>query len=110
MTQPLGLLLRQTEMRMQEILQDFSRIKRYAQLLEEENQRLKEALAALARGEGDAAAGVNGEAGGQLAALYRQGFHVCHAAFGGLREQECLFCLALLRGSSRRTADPANQE
>lgn len=95
---------------MQEILQDFSRIKRYAQLLEEENGRLKEALAALAREGAGGAAGTRAPASGQLAALYRQGFHVCHAAFGSLREQECLFCLALLRGSGRQTLDGGGQE
>ena len=36
--------------------------------------------------------------GGALAlhGLYDEGYHVCHAHFAQMREEDCLFCLSLL--------------
>jgi regulator of replication initiation timing len=31
-----------------------------------------------------------------LHSLYDEGFHVCHARFAQIREEDCLFCLSLL--------------
>lgn len=32
----------------------------------------------------------------QLGSLYQEGYHICPIAFGQKREEECLFCIALM--------------
>ncbi len=32
-----------------------------------------------------------------LRKLYDDGFHICHARFGQIREEECLFCVSFLQ-------------
>lgn len=39
---------------------------------------------------------IQGESYEQLGKLYRDGYHVCPAAFGKRRTDECLFCIAFL--------------
>ncbi|MCL6610402.1 MAG: initiation control protein YabA [Peptococcaceae bacterium] len=90
---------------MQEIAADFARLKRYAQLLEEENSRLKEELARLA---GTPEAGVPEPPGltaasgmDNLINLYDRGFHICSLYFGGVRHGDCLFCAAFMQRDRR---------
>lgn len=39
---------------------------------------------------------LEGESYDNLGRIYRQGYHICPAAFGQLRSGECLFCIAFL--------------
>jgi len=32
----------------------------------------------------------------QLGGLYQEGYHICPVAFGQYREEDCLFCIALM--------------
>lgn len=97
------------EMKIQEITKDLSRIKKYVHILEEENVKLKEELALqlveqnvmIQEGEQDVTVNLmeerSPEAFERLNRLYQNGFHVCNISFGSQREEQCLFCAALLR-------------
>lgn len=39
---------------------------------------------------------LEGESYDNLGGIYRQGYHICPAAFGQLRSGECLFCIAFM--------------
>jgi regulator of replication initiation timing len=39
---------------------------------------------------------LQGESYESLGRIYQQGYHICPAAFGQVRNQECLFCIAFL--------------
>jgi regulator of replication initiation timing len=39
---------------------------------------------------------IQGEGYENLAALYKNGYHVCPMAYGEIRAEECLFCAAFL--------------
>jgi len=39
---------------------------------------------------------LEGESYDNLGRIYRQGYHICPAAFGQLRGGECLFCIAFM--------------
>jgi len=39
---------------------------------------------------------LQGESYENLGRIYRQGYHICPAAFGQVRGEECLFCIAFL--------------
>lgn len=77
------------------------RFKKYVHLLEEENARLKSELARYV--------GINGDEGleviqensfsglDSLVNLYDRGFHICNLYFGGIRQEDCLFCSALMQ-------------
>ena len=39
---------------------------------------------------------LEGESYENLGRIYRQGYHICPAAFGQVRREECLFCIAFL--------------
>lgn len=73
---------------MNSLLTEIQELKMHAFALEDQNQQLREKLFAQ-EGEGEGAAYEN------LAKLYEEGFHVCHAHFGQFRskEEDCLFCL-----------------
>jgi len=90
---------------MQETAADLAKIKRYAQLLEEENSRLKEELARAVQTTGQAQPErtdlVAGGAVDNLISLYDRGFHICNLYFGGLRQGDCLFCAAFMQRDKR---------
>lgn len=56
---------------------------------EEQNSVLQESLTTAAQGE---IAGFEA-----LQKLYGEGFHICHARFAQMREEECLFCLSFFQ-------------
>jgi regulator of replication initiation timing len=39
---------------------------------------------------------LEGESYQNLGRIYQQGYHICPTAFGQVRYEECLFCIALL--------------
>lgn len=39
---------------------------------------------------------LQGESYEKLGKLYREGYHVCPASFGQVRQGECLFCIAFM--------------
>lgn len=39
---------------------------------------------------------LEGESYENLGRIYQQGYHICPAAFGQVRHEECLFCIAFL--------------
>ena len=94
------------EIKIQDISKDLSKIKKYVHTLEEENIKLKGELARQILGgagelvsAGEAFTGTNLEDEGmaRLTRLYEQGFHVCNLNFGAKRNDQCLFCAALLQ-------------
>lgn len=85
------------ETKLKALLEEVQELKMYAYALEDQNEQLRAKLYAQKE---------EGTAFENLANLYEEGFHVCHARFGHFRAQaeDCLFCLSFLRkdGSERR--------
>ncbi|MFZ5646183.1 MAG: initiation control protein YabA [Bacillota bacterium] len=86
---------------MQDLAADLAKIKRYVQLLEDENSRLKTELARAVRpgGSGSVESPGDREPRGidNLMNLYDRGFHICNVYFGGVRSGDCLFCAAFMQ-------------
>lgn len=74
------------ETKMNALLVEMQELKMHAFALEDQNQQLREKLFAKER---------EGKAYDNLAKLYEEGFHICHAHFGQFRAkgEDCLFCL-----------------
>ncbi|HHY59907.1 MAG TPA: DNA replication initiation control protein YabA [Clostridia bacterium] len=86
------------EAKLKAILEEVQELKRYASALEQQNEQLRAKLYAQQE---------HGKAYENLAKLYEEGFHVCHAHFGRFRSQEedCLFCLSFLRKNQKEPAE-----
>ncbi|NTW05999.1 MAG: DNA replication initiation control protein YabA [Peptococcaceae bacterium] len=87
------------EAKIQDVSADLVKFKRFVHLLEEENARLKSELARhLVVNNCDAQNidPVSSDSLDSLINLYDRGFHVCPMYFGGLRQEDCLFCSALI--------------
>lgn len=39
---------------------------------------------------------LEGESYENLGKLYKEGYHVCHMAYGQIRQGDCLFCIAFM--------------
>ncbi|MFA5537269.1 MAG: initiation control protein YabA [Bacillota bacterium] len=72
------------------LLTEIQELKMHAYALEDQNEQLREKLFAKQE---------EGVAFENLAKLYEEGFHICHAHFGQFRakEEDCLFCLDFIR-------------
>lgn len=90
---------------MQEVAADLAKIKRYVQVLEEENSRLKEELSRITAHSSRAVTDAQnaGDPSGleHLIHLYDRGFHICNLYFGGVRHGDCLFCASFMKGDRR---------
>lgn len=98
---PLPARIVRLEYKLKELLGELEEIKKTARALEQENAILRQQLNDL----------YNHSQGGQtkeqpsatrpsestLVSLYNEGFHVCNVRFAQAREEECLFCISLLR-------------
>lgn len=83
-------MVRELEAKLKMLLEEIQELKMYAYALEDQNEQLRAKLYAQQE---------QGTAYDNLAKLYEEGFHVCHAHFGRFRSQkeDCLFCLSFLR-------------
>lgn len=94
--------LKSMEAKMHALLAEMQELKYDIRQMEQENDRLRQELAAcyskIAIDAPDAGtAGKKGVAFSNLLELYDQDFHICNLYFGHRREGECLFCMAFLR-------------
>lgn len=96
-------MIRQMEIKIQDLAADLAKIKRFVQLLEAENTRLKDELARVSLPDPDTEKGLEGTGGREpqgmdnLINLYDRGFHICNIYFGGVRGGDCLFCAAFMQ-------------
>jgi regulator of replication initiation timing len=98
-------MIRQVEARIQGLAADLAKIKKYVQVVEEENTRLKEELARITLSRPPAAPEGPGEPAARgidcLVDLYDRGFHICNLYFGGIRSGDCLFCASFIQRGRR---------
>ncbi|WP_051688240.1 initiation control protein YabA [Desulfofalx alkaliphila] len=85
-----------------EVLGELEDIKKLVRLLEQENEKLRHELTQAykhCKREAQRAAETEKTDRDEptLLRLYNEGFHVCNIKFAQSREEECLFCLGLLR-------------
>ncbi|KJR99997.1 MAG: hypothetical protein VR68_07505 [Peptococcaceae bacterium BRH_c4a] len=95
-------MIRQMEIKMQDLAADLAKIKRQVQMLEAENTRLKDELARVLLPDLDTAQRLEGsgrepQGMDNLINLYDRGFHICNIYFGGVRGGDCLFCAAFMQ-------------
>lgn len=94
-------LLAHFQERLQVLNDDFQKVKNTVydmykenESLREENENLKQLL--FEQEESEAEQEVKEEQD-NLVRLYQEGFHVCHLNFGEAREEDCLFCIGMLK-------------
>lgn len=95
---PLPGKIARLEYMLKEMLDELEEIKKTARALEQENAILRNQLPADYCQQPVAQAKKTPPAtASTLINLYNEGFHVCNVRFAQVREEECLFCLSLLR-------------
>lgn len=89
------------EYMLKELLSELEEIKKIARSLEQENAILRRQLTEVYNNNHETQAKEQPPATtpseSTLVSLYNEGFHVCNVRFAQGREEECLFCLSLLR-------------
>lgn len=98
---PLPGRIARLEYMLKELLSELEEIKKIARSLEQENAILRRQLTELYNNNQGTPAKEQPPAAtpheSTLVGLYNEGFHVCNVRFAQGREEECLFCLSLLR-------------
>lgn len=94
--------IKEMEAKLHSLLAEMQELKYEIREIDEENNRLRDELAAFYRADlvkGPAAASEErpGAAYSNLLELYDQSFHICNLYFGRRRAGDCLFCMAFLR-------------
>lgn len=89
------------EYMLKELLVELEEIKKITRSLEQENAILRRQLTEVYNNNQEAQAKEQPPATtpseSTLFSLYNEGFHVCNVRFAQAREEECLFCVSLLR-------------
>ncbi len=94
--------MRQAEEKIQDLTKDLIKIRKYIHELEKENRKLKEELALYWLTKSGEANSPDPCPDSNIQMLYEKGFHICSLKFGSTREEECLFCAALLNRAKER--------
>ncbi|MEG6617135.1 initiation control protein YabA [Peptococcaceae bacterium 1198_IL3148] len=104
---PLPGRIARLEYMVKELLAELDDIKKIARSLEEENDKLRRQLTAVIN---QPPTNNKKELSSKpdeptLLRLYNEGFHICNVRFAQGREDECLFCLSLLRRQDGEVTD-----
>lgn len=74
------------EEKIDDILKDVEDLKKQIEVLEKRNEQLSNYLQKEEKS----------QSVGNLIKLYEQGFHICNASFGQIRDEDCIFCLNVI--------------
>lgn len=94
---PLTARIARLEYTVKELLGELDEIKKMARTLQQENEKLRNELAESYMTQVDERDVHRNNEEPSLLRLYDEGFHVCNLKFAQPREEECLFCMGLMR-------------
>lgn len=76
-----------------ELILEVGDLKERVTILEKDLLSYKEPIAATPISQNES---LEGESYESLGRLYKEGYHVCHMAYGQVRQGDCLFCIAFI--------------
>ncbi|MTI82082.1 MAG: DNA replication initiation control protein YabA [Firmicutes bacterium] len=98
---PLPGRIARLEFMVKDLLFELDEVKKLTRSLEQENQKLRrqltEAYSQYHSDDNNKKPEHTDEDESTLMRLYNEGFHICNVKFAQAREEQCLFCLGLLR-------------